>query len=149
MNTSKSILAIQTFDGGYNCSQSVFSVFAPDYGISKDLSLRLAGPLGAGIARRQETCGAVTGAIMALGLKFGKGENGNDEDKKRSYDMAKQFIAEFETKFGTISCLQLLDGNLMDSAEGTAAIAVENMFETRCANYVKFAVEKAEELLKL
>lgn len=65
MKTSKSSLAVQTFAGGYNCSQSVFSVFAPGFGVSKDLSLRLASPLGAGIARRQETCGAVTGALMA------------------------------------------------------------------------------------
>ncbi len=149
MNASKSNLAVQTFAGGYNCSQSVFSVFAPDYGISKDLSLRLAGPFGAGIARRQETCGAVTGAIMALGLKYGKGENGNDEDKKRAFDKAKQFVAEFEAKFGSISCLKLLDGNLMDTDEGATAIAAENMFETRCANYVKFAVEKAEEILNI
>ena len=126
----------------------MFSVFAPDFGISRDLSLRLTGPLGAGIARRQETCGAVTGAIMALGLKYGKGENGTDEDKKRAFEIANRFIAEFEAEFWSISCLKLLDGNLMDTEEGAAAIAAEDMFKTRCANYVKFAVEKAEELLE-
>jgi len=145
--SSKPTLAIATFANSYNCSQSVFSVFAPDFGISKDLSLRLAGPFGAGIARRQETCGAVTGALMALGLKYGKGENGTDEDKKRAFAIAQKFIKDFETEFGSIVCLHLLDNNRMDSEEGAAAIAKEDMFRTRCANYVKYAVEKTEELI--
>ena len=90
--SSKFSLALTTFANSYNCSQSVFSVFAPDFGISKDLSLRLAGPLGAGIARRQETCGAVTGALLALGLNYGKGESGTDEDKKRAFAVSQDFI---------------------------------------------------------
>lgn len=147
MNSSKSLLATQIFAGGYNCSQSVFCVFAPDYGISKDSSLRLAGPLGAGIARRQETCGAVTGALMALGLKYGKGENGTDEDKKRAFEKAQLFISEFENQFGSINCLHLLDGNQMGTEEGAKAIDASDMFRTRCAHYVKFAVEKTEEIL--
>ena len=110
-----STLALTTFANSYNCSQSVFSVFAPDFGISKDLGLRLAGPLGAGIARRQETCGAVTGALLALGLKYGKGENGTDEDKKRAYAVAQDFMKDFEAEFGSIVCLHLLDNNRMDT----------------------------------
>jgi len=145
--SSKPTLALTTFANSYNCSQSVFSVFAPDFGISKDLSLRLAGPLGAGIARRQETCGAVTGALMALGLKYGKGENGTDEDKKRAFAVAQGFIRDFEAEFGSIVCLHLLDNNRMDTEEGTAAIEKEDMFRARCTKYVKYAVEKTEELI--
>ncbi|MBP1676974.1 MAG: GCAxxG family protein [Bacteroidetes bacterium] len=147
MSSQKSTFAVQTFASSYNCSQSVFSVFAPDFGISRDLSLRLAGPLGAGIARRQETCGAVTGALLALGLKYGKGENGTDEDKKRAFAVAQDFIQDFEAQFGSIVCLHLLDNNCMDTEEGAAAINKEDMFRTRCTKYVKFAVEKTEELL--
>ena len=147
MTTTKSSLAVQTFANSFNCSQSVFSVFAPDFGISRDLSLRLASPLGAGIARRQETCGAVTGAILAIGLKYGKGENGTDEDKKKAFDISKKFISAFEAEFGSIECLKLLDNNYMDTEQGAAAIAASDMFRTRCANYVKYAVEKTEELM--
>jgi C_GCAxxG_C_C family probable redox protein len=145
--SSRPSLALATFANSYNCSQSVFSVFAPDFGISKDLSLRLAGPLGAGIARRQETCGAVIGALLALGLKYGKGENGTDNDKKRAFAFAQDFIKDFETEFGSIVCLHLLDNNLMDTDEGAATIASKDMFHTRCTKYVKFAVERTEELL--
>lgn len=147
MNESKSSVAVNTFQGGYNCSQSVFSTFSADYGLSRDMSLKLAGPFGAGIARRQETCGAVTGALMALGLKYGKGEQGTDEDKKRAFDMSKRLVAAFEAKYGSISCLKLLDGHSMDTEAGAAAIASEDMFRTRCAEFVRFAVEKTEKLL--
>lgn len=145
--STKSTLALATFANGYNCSQSVFSVFAPDFGINRDLSLRLAGPLGAGIARRQEACGAVTGALLALGLKYGKGENGTDDDKKRAFAVSQRFIKDFEAEFGSMLCLHLLNNNNMDTEEGAAAIANEDMFRTRCPNFVKFAVEKVNELL--
>jgi C_GCAxxG_C_C family probable redox protein len=145
---NKSSLALATFGNSYNCSQSVFCVFAPDFGINKDLGLRLAGPFGGGIARRQETCGAVTGALMALGLKYGKGENGTDEDKQRTLSISKKFIEEFEAEFGSIVCLKLLDNYRMDTESGDDAIAKENMYKKRCPEYVKFAVEKTEELLK-
>ena len=62
-----------TFYSGYNCAQSVLSVFAEDLGISKDACLKLASPFGSGIAYMQETCGAVSGgALMAIGLKYGR-----------------------------------------------------------------------------
>lgn len=140
--------ALYTFDNGYNCSQSVFSVFAGEFGLSRDMSLRLAGPLGAGIGRRQETCGAVTGALMALGLKYGKGETGSDEDKKRAFAKSEALMKAFEARHGSVKCLTLLDGHRMDSPEGSAAIATARMFDTRCTEYVKTAVELAQSLME-
>jgi len=94
--SDKSILATQTFSNGYNCSQSVLSVFAEDFGMKKDCCLRLASPFGSGIARRQETCGAVTGALMVIGLKYGKGEHGLEADKANAYKVSQQLIAKFK-----------------------------------------------------
>jgi len=62
--------------------------------------------------------------------------------------MAKELIYEFENRFGSINCIQLLDGNHIDTEAGAAAIAQGDMFRTRCAQFVKFAVEKTDELLK-
>lgn len=58
--------------------------------------MKLASPFGSGIAYLQETCGAVTGALMAIGLKYGKGENGTTEDKERAYDISRHFLTEFK-----------------------------------------------------
>lgn len=73
--------AIACFRNGFNCSQSVLSAFGPYYGLNDDQCLRVACAFGAGMARRQMTCGAVIGALMALGLKHGKSLN-DDESKK-------------------------------------------------------------------
>lgn len=146
--SQKSEQAIAIFSNGYNCSQSVFSVFASDFGMSRDLSLRLTGPMGAGIARRQEACGAVTGAILALGLKYGKGENGTDDDKKRAFEKANQLMLLFEAQCGSTNCLHLLDGNCMNTEDGAAKIAAADMFNTRCTNYVQTAVELVEQLME-
>jgi C_GCAxxG_C_C family probable redox protein len=69
---TKKELAIHYFTHHFNCSQSVFTAFAPDFGISADESLKIACAFGGGMGRRQLTCCAVTGALMALGLKYAK-----------------------------------------------------------------------------
>lgn len=145
--SEKSVQAVEIFQCGYNCSQSVFSVFANDFGLDKDTCLRIASPFGGGIARRQETCGAVSGALMAIGLKYGKGEQGTEEDKKRGYMYSQKFIETFKANHNTISCKELLDGLDMNTPEGMKAIEQAGMFHSRCTEYVKTAVEITESLL--
>src|SRR5674476_163888 len=120
--SEKTIQAAETFQNGFNCSQSVFSVFAEDFGLTKDSCLKLASPFGSGIARMQETCGAITGALMAIGLKYGKGENGSEDDKALAYKYSQSLINEFKNRNNTICCRQLLDNHDINSPEGMAKI---------------------------
>jgi C_GCAxxG_C_C family probable redox protein len=145
--SEKSKQAAETFRNGFNCSQSVLSVFAQDFGLTKDSCLRLASPFGSGIARMQQTCGAVTGALMVIGLKYGKGKNGTEEDKTHAYKLSEQFIAEFRKQHNTICCLELLDGLDMNTPEGKAEIQERELFRNNCSKYVKFAVEITESIL--
>ena len=96
----------------------------------------------------QECCGAVNGALMAIGLKYGKGENGNDEDKKIAYDKSKHFISEFKKKHNSVCCRELLDNLDMNSEEGMLKILELDLFRLRCANYIKDAVRITEKVLK-
>jgi C_GCAxxG_C_C family probable redox protein len=146
--TSKQEQSFELFRNGYNCSQSVLSVFSEELGMKKNLAMKLSSPFGSGIAYMQETCGAVTGALMAIGLKYGKGEMGTNEDKVHAYDLSKQFIAEFKKKHQPICCRELLDGINMSTPEGMARIMELDYFRIRCANYVKDAVEIVENILK-
>lgn len=139
--------AIDTFKNNYNCAQSVLSVFAQDLGISKDSALKLSTPFGAGMMYMQETCGAVTGALMAIGLKYGKGENGTVEDKERAYDMGRYFVAKFSKCHGSTSCLKLLKEVNISTPEGMKHAVDKEMFRTHCANYVKDAVAIAERIV--
>ena len=143
----KSKQAAETFGSGFNCTQSVLSVFAEDFGINKDLCLRLASPFGAGIACRQETCGAVTGALMAIGLKYGKGENGTEEDKANAYKQSQHFVSQFMEKNQTICCRELLGGLDINTTKGMAKIHSLDLFKRRCSKYVQESVEITELIL--
>jgi len=139
--------SVETFRNGYNCAQSVLTVFAVELGMNKDLGLKLANPFGAGIAYMQETCGAVSGALMAIGLKYGKGENGTAEDKERAFDMSRHFLAEFKKLHGTTCCRELLDGINMSTPEGMEKMKELEWFRLRCANYVQDAVRLADQIV--
>jgi C_GCAxxG_C_C family probable redox protein len=145
--SAKQQQAVEMFKNEYNCTQSVLSVFSEEMGIKKDLALKLASPFGAGIAYMQETCGAVSGALMAIGLKYGKGENGTNEDKAFAYDMSHHFMAEFKKMHKTICCRELLDGINMSTPEGMNEIMELDYFRIRCARYVMDAVKITEKII--
>jgi len=145
--TEKTLRAEEIFTGGYNCAQTVLSIFGPGFGINEDLCCRLAFPFGAGIARRQETCGAVTGALMALGLMYGRGLGEGNEAKETGYAKAQDFLRRFEELHGTVRCLDLLGADI-NTGEGREAISRGNLFVTRCARFVSDAVEIVESLAK-
>jgi C_GCAxxG_C_C family probable redox protein len=139
--------AVDLFRNDYNCAQSVFSVFTEELGITKDLALKLASPFGAGIAFRQETCGAVSGALMAIGLKYGKGETGSNDDKAFTYDLAHHFMTEFRKNHQTVCCRELLNEIDMSTPEGMAQLLELDYFRIRCARYVMDAVQIADTII--
>ena len=67
--------AVEFFNNGYNCAQSVFCTYCEELGISKESAAKIAGGFGGGMGRLQEVCGAVTGAFMVLSLKYGSIKN--------------------------------------------------------------------------
>lgn len=85
---------------GWNCAQSVLASVCEDYGLDRDTAYRMAAFFGGGM-RRGEMCGAVTGALMALGLKYG------DENNRQRSDSIK-FIKSFQDKFGSCICRELI-----------------------------------------
>lgn len=143
---TKSDVAIQYFKNGFNCSQSVLCAFAPELGISKENSMKIASAFGGGIGRQQLTCGAVTGAIMALSLKFGKGLNDEDSKKQFTYNKTVALMNQFIALNGSVSCKELLNG--LDMNHDIDKIKELHLFEVKCECYVRNAVELTEELLK-
>lgn len=139
-------IAQKYFANQYNCSQSVFATLAPDLGLSVDNSLKIACAFGGGMGKQQYTCGAVTGAIMAIGLKFGKGLNDSDDKKQVSYDKTVQFLNKFKAIHGSITCKDLLKGLDMNKPDDLEQMISEAMFTKLCPQYVATAVQITEHL---
>ena len=139
--TSKSNLVNQRFPLNYNCAQTVFSLFASDLGIDERTALKIASGFGGGMARAK-TCGAVTGAYMVIGLKYG--HDTPDPDKKANTKMLIQrFNEEFQKKHGTLICSELT-GFDISTPEGSDAAREEGIFLTKCPFFIKTACNLLE-----
>lgn len=99
------------FRAGTNCAQSVFSAFAPELGIDEQTALRLAAPFGGGMGRRGEVCGAVSGALLALGMRYG---HVDPAGRERTYAVAREFLARFEQDRGSLRCRDLTGVDMLD-----------------------------------
>jgi C_GCAxxG_C_C family probable redox protein len=108
----------------------------------------VAGAFGGGMARMGETCGAITGAMMAIGLKHGKTKSTDDEAKERTYRLALELVDRFKARHGSIACRELLDCD-MTTPEGLRDFKDRNLIETHCTGFVKDAAEMLEQILAL
>ncbi len=137
--------AVTTFGQSFNCSQAVFSAFAPQFGLDKELALKLASPFGAGVARRGEVCGAVTGALLALGLARGAS---TPAGKQETYRLSQEFMHKFEEQHGTLICRDLIDLDL-SSPQGWEQARLSGKFESVCPILVRDAARLLQELLDI
>ncbi len=128
---SRADLALSRFSAGFSCSQSVLSAFAPDLGLELDPALRVAAAFGGGMGRTGRTCGAVTSALMALGLKYGATCGDDKATKERTYALAREFLARFEARYGATACSDLL-GVDISTVEGHSAARASDLFKTTC-----------------
>jgi C_GCAxxG_C_C family probable redox protein len=140
--------ALNYFRNKFNCSQSVMTVFGVDYGLSENDCLKIACAFGGGMGRQQCTCGAVTGALMALGLKYGKAINDPEEKKILTYSKAKEFFSEFKKLNGSTDCKVLLDGLDLNDPVDHQKIVDLKLFDIKCEKYIADAVNIVESLMK-
>ncbi|UCG68951.1 MAG: C_GCAxxG_C_C family protein [Thermoplasmata archaeon] len=144
MDNSKVEDATKYFEGDLNCCQSMIMTYGPDYGLSKDTGIRLGTGFAGGMARHGEVCGAVTGAIMIIGLKFGMKEEDDSQARDKTYELVKEFLDRFKTKHESIRCRDLLECDI-GTPEGRALANEKGLFKTLCPKLVKSAAEILEE----
>ena len=135
--------AVTLFSQHFNCSQSVFSALASQFGLDEKTALKLASPFGGGVARRGELCGAVTGALLALGLARGTDKPASKEE---IYRLSQEFMRRFEEKHASILCRNLINCDLSTPA-GYQAAAEKGVFRSICPALVGDAVEIVQTLL--
>jgi C_GCAxxG_C_C family probable redox protein len=142
---SRSKTAVKKFKDGFNCAQSVLYSFTDKLEISADLALKLGTGFGAGMGRKQEVCGAVTGAILVLNLLYGRGEKENRQAQETNYAKVREFCEQFEKKHETVICSKLLDGCDLTTDAGQKQFSSQKMIN-QCYEYVDDAVRILEQI---
>ena len=137
--------AEEYFSNNYNCSQAVFTAFATEEGLDEQIALKIATQFGGG-AHKGEMCGAVSVALMVLGLKYGHCHGQNEEEKKKAYEIAEDFMNRFIEKKGTVVCRELL-GYDLSKTEDMAKIKELNLFKTTCPEMIRCATEIVDEMI--
>jgi C_GCAxxG_C_C family probable redox protein len=133
------------FAEGFSCSQAVFSAFANHLGLADEAALRIGSAFGGGIGRRGEVCGAVTGALMALGLASGHADN-SEASKAATYALVDDFLVRFQQAHGALSCRSLI-GHAIDTPEGLQRAREAGVFSTICPRLVAGAAGIVESIL--
>jgi C_GCAxxG_C_C family probable redox protein len=144
---NKSDRAISKFAGGYNCAQSVFYAFCEDLHLDPDMALKMSAGFGGGIGRRGEVCGAVTGGIMALGAKYGRGEKEDPTVAEATYARTREFMDRFAGQHGSCLCRELLNGCDMTTEEGQKAFREKDFKNKICTPCVQSAVGMVEKMM--
>jgi C_GCAxxG_C_C family probable redox protein len=141
--TTKDEIARHYFQENFNCAQAVLAAFAPELGLSETQALKLASPFGGGVARRGLVCGAVSGALMALGLAGGAA---TPAEKEAAYRMSQEFLQRFETRHASLLCRDLLGYDLA-TPEGNQAARQAGVFNSLCPRFVGDAAQLVQDML--
>ena len=137
--------AVAYYKQKFNCSQGIFAADAVEHGVEEALALRLGTNFGGG-ARKGELCGAVSGALMVLGLLYGHSERGDAAAKASAYALAEEYMDRFIRENGSVVCRELL-GYDLSVPEQMQTIREKDLFHVRCPEIIRSAVAILDELL--
>jgi len=140
--------AADYFARGFNCSQSVLAAYAKQFGLTEEQALKAAGGFGGGMGRMAETCGAVTGAIMVIGLKFASTTPGDIQGKENAYAVVREFVHRFKGRNVTVLCRELLDCDI-STPEGIKRAQQEKLIKKCCPKLIQDAAEILDQLIEL
>jgi C_GCAxxG_C_C family probable redox protein len=138
--------AVDLFNEGYSCSQAIVAAFADNFNLDRNTALKIASGLGGGVGRTGDMCGAVTGAVLVLGLQFGTTDPKDKTAKFETYKKVQLFIEEFKQQAGSLICRELL-GFDFNTPEGIIRSKQPGAFE-HCPEFVQIAAQILESMLE-
>ena len=138
--------AATLFQQGFNCTQSILSVFATDFGLDRNIAARISQGFGAGIGRTDEICGALSGVIMVIGLRYGGLTPDDSAAKEKTYAMVGEFVQKFKALHSSVACTDLLGYNLSDPQQYADAKA-HKVAKEKCPAFIRDAVELVETMI--
>lgn len=141
---SRSEKAVEIFKSGRNCCQAVVCSFCEDEGVDIETADRMGEGFGGGL-KLAETCGAVTGAYMAISLQMTNKISDSVEVKSKTTESVRDFASKFKAINGSLLCKDLL-GCDITTDEGRKVAIDNNLFGTKCVEMVKSAAKIVESL---
>ncbi len=139
--------AVDFYNQGYTCAQSILASFGERYALPQGLAFRLGEPFGAGTSCTGDMCGSVTGAIMVLGLQYGSTRSGDDVARLFTYQHVHELIQRFKEIHGSIQCTDLLGYNLSDPLQ-IQVVREKGLFNQLCPILVRDAAQILVEMLE-
>jgi C_GCAxxG_C_C family probable redox protein len=143
---SKVEAAVQAFRGGLSCSQAILATYGAEQGIPRELALRFASGFSGGMGIG-DTCGAVTGALMVLGLQFSGEEADTPQGRAGAKGAAIDYIDKFKARRGTVMCRELL-GCDIGTSKGMEIARKQGLFASICPRIIHDAAELLEDKLR-
>ena len=133
--------ALQYFEQGYNCTQSVCMAYSDLYDIDRETMLKIASSFGGGMGRLREVCGAVSGMFFLLGLHYPAIDLKDKKAKSTNYEAVQRTAKEFKTIMGSYICADLLKIKRRPE-DPTPALRDARYYELRpCSRCVAVAAE--------
>ena len=133
------------FKEGFDCSQIVLAAVSDKLGITREHAYAVASCFGIGMAQG-ETCGAATGAMMAIGIRYGNVKTGDLKTKSEVFAKRDEFIRRFAEMNGKVKCPDLL-GRRVDTFDDLVLLGATTDVFRNCRRYCVNAVKILEEML--
>ncbi len=137
--------AVANFAAGFNCCQSVLAAYSEQFGLSEEYACKVAAGFGGGM-RMAETCGALTGAFMVIGLKYGATDAADQDTKKKTNKIIKDMTKRFRQRNRFVKCKELLKANI-STPEGMKIATEKKLIKKMCPKMIRDAAELLEEIL--
>ena len=141
----KAAYAEELMKQGYMCSAAVVAAFGRELGLDPALAARISSGLAAGMAQ-EKTCGAVTGAVLVIGLKYGTGRFADDFSRDLCAQMVQEFFHRFTIRRKSVGCKKIHRTYLDDSASPNKLGSRREKLAF-CTKIVRDAAEILEALL--
>lgn len=136
--------ALELFESGFSCSQAVLMPFSEELSLPRETAIKISCSFGGGLGGAGKTCGALTGAIMVVGLKCGKTNATDQEAKKLACEKTRELVETFEKVHGSTNCNELIgfDRSNLSAAE---LLAKKHLFHNKCPEFLETVVSFLEE----
>lgn len=143
---SKKTKAIEAFNSGMNCAQSVLLAYSEQFKLDENLAFQISSGFGGGMGRLQKTCGAVTGAFMVIGIHNCEKYSNHRLQTDNNRSMIQEFNRIFLTKHESLDCKELIKCDL-NTKEGQEYSKKNQVKKNICEKCITNSIEIVEALL--